>query len=169
MIDYYSLNEDAMFRAITALSCLAIASIATPANALEAEQRVLKEVAVPQADGTVKKTYVKAELVTPGDTVVYALIFRNDQPQPAEDIVLVMPVPAEVRYTEGSAANRLASADYSADGGTTFNSRSGLTVREADGRVRPAAADDITHVRWTVSNPVMPGQTGQLWYRGILK
>lgn len=158
-----------MFRALFALTTLAIASTAVPAFALEAEQRVLKEVTVTQADGTEKKSYVKADLVTPGTTVVYALVFRNDQSAPANDIVLVMPVPAEIAYVEGSATNRTASADFSADGGNTYTSRERLSVRESDGSVRAAVADDITHVRWSVADAVMPGETGQLWFRGVLR
>ena len=158
-----------MFRAIFAIATLAIAYTVVPAAALEAEQRVLKEVKVQQADGTEKTSYVNADLVTPGSTVVYALVFRNDQSEPADDIVLVMPVPAEIAYIEGSATNRLARADFSADGGTTYAPRDRLSVTASDGSVRAAAASDITHVRWSVARAVMPGETGQLWFRGILK
>ena len=158
-----------MFHKLFALTALVVATSAIPASALEAEQRVLKEVVVKQADGTEKKSYVPADLVTPGSTVVYALIFRNDQPAPADDIVLVMPVPAEVAYIEGSATNRLAIADFSADGGTSFAPRQSLSVTDANGQVRSAGSDDITHVRWTVANAIQPGETGQLWFRGILR
>lgn len=158
-----------MFRAILPLASLIAVSLALPAAALEAEQRVLKEVVVQQADGTEKRSYVPADKVTPGNTVVYALVFRNDQQKPAEDIVLVMPVPEEVAYIDGSASDRLGAADYSTDGGVTFASRARLTVMQDDGSIRPASADDITHVRWEISRAVQPGETGQLWYRGILK
>ena len=158
-----------MFRALFALSAFAVASTSLPAFALEAEQRVLKEVTVQQADGTVKKSYVSADLVTPGSTVVYALVFRNDKDAPADDVVLVMPVPEEITYIEGSAANRLGTADFSTDGGTSFAPRQSLSVTDANGAVRAASADDITHVRWSVADAVMPGATGQLWFRGILK
>ena len=158
-----------MFRALFAFTALTVASVALPAAALEAEQRVLKEVTVTQLDGTEKKSYVDADLVTPGDTVVYALVFRNDQPAPAEDIVLVMPVPSEIAYIEGSSTTRLATADFSADGGTTFAARERLSVTQSDGSVRAASTDDITHVRWSVARAIQPGETGQLWFRGVLK
>jgi len=158
-----------MFRALFAFTVLATTVAAMPAHALEAEQRVLKEVVVQQADGTEKRSYVAADLVTPGTTVVYALVFRNDQPDPAEDIVLVMPVPPEVAYIEGSATNRMAAAEFSADGGATFVPRERLSVRDTDGQIRTAEATDITHVRWSVANAIMPGETGQLWFRGVLK
>lgn len=158
-----------MFRSIFALTALTVVSFAAPAAALEAEQRVLKQISVTQADGTEKTSYVDADLVTPGTTVVYALIFRNDQEAPANDIVLVMPVPAEVAYIEGSATNRLARTDFSADGGTTFAPRQSLSLTDVNGSVRAAGSEDITHVRWTVAEAVQPGETGQLWFRGILK
>jgi len=158
-----------MIRKLFALTVLVAASAAIPAVALEAEQRVLKEVVVKQADGTEKRSYVAADLVTPGSTVVYALVFRNDQPAPADDIVLVMPVPSEVAYIEGSATNRLGVADFSTDGGSSYAPRQSLNVTDADGRVRAAGAEDITHVRWTVAKAIQPGETGQLWFRGTLK
>ncbi len=158
-----------MRHALFALTTLVFATTAVPVSALEAEQRVLKEITVTQADGTEKKSYVKADLVTPGTTVVYALVFRNDQDAPANDIVLTMPVPEEVVYIEGSATNRLGSADFSADGGTSFTQRQSLRVTDANGSVRAAAAEDITHVRWSVAKEIMPGETGQLWFRGTLR
>jgi len=158
-----------MNRALLALTALGALSLAAPASALEAEQRVLKEVVVQQANGTTSKKYVNADLVTPGETVVYALVFRNDDVKPVDDIVLVMPVPAEVRYIEGSATNRLSSVEFSADGGGSFTAREGLSKRQPDGRVTAATTDDITHVRWKVARSVQPGETGQLWFRGTLR
>ena len=80
-----------------------------------------------------------------------------------------MPVPSEVRYIENSATKTVADAEYSADGGTTFAPREALSVTDTSGVQRPAAADDITHVRWSMRDAIAPGQTGQLWYRATLE
>lgn len=156
-----------MIRLISAAALAA--TLAVPAHALQAEQRVLKEVTVTQADGTEKKKYVEADLVTPGDTVVYAVVFRNEKSEPADDVVLVMPVPEEVRLIENSVSGRMATTEFSADGGTTFARREDLRVQHSDGTLRPAAANDITHVRWTMQQAVAPGAGGQLWYRAVLE
>ena len=147
---------------------LALALVATPAVALEAKQHVLKEVAVERADGSTERRFVPAENVTPGETVAYAIVFRNDRGVAAEGVVLTMPIPAEVLYVEGSAAGAGAVAAYSADGGTTFGAREALRVAGEDGMLRPAAPADLTHVRWTVAS-IAPGQSGQLSFKGVLK
>lgn len=155
---------------MTRAPILALAAIlaATPAMALEAQQHVLKEVAVERADGTTERRFVAAEGIAPGETVAYALVFRNDQPRAAEGVVLTMPIPAEVLYVEGSAAGAGAVAAYSADGGTTFAAREALRVTGEDGLLRAAAPADLTHVRWTLAS-VAPGQSGQLFFKGVLK
>lgn len=160
-----------MTRALTALTALTIslAGLSGTAHALEAEQRVLKQVTVEQADGTKATKYVDADLVTPGETIVYALVFRNDKEEPAEDVVLVMPVPSEIVYVENSADTDVAATGYSVDGGETFAPRAALRVRQDDGSARPAEAEEITHIRWTLAKPVEPGEVGRLWYRGVLK
>jgi len=70
---------------------------------------------------------------------------------------------------DGSAAKVGAKTVYSADGGQTFTDRAALRSIGADGIVRTATAEDITHIRWTVAGPVAVGETGSLSYKGVLK
>ncbi len=137
------------------------------ANALTAKQVIEREVVVRNADGTETFKREKADLVVPGERVVYSINYYNDKAQAAEDIVLVMPVPKEVEYLERSAETPIATAEFSADGGNSFASRDRLTVRGATG-TRPATASDITHIRWTVAS-IAPGTSGELIYKGRLK
>jgi hypothetical protein len=39
----------------------------------------------------------------------------------------------------------------------------------ADGIARPAQAADVTHVRWTLGDPVPSGGAGELSFRGVVK
>src|SRR3569833_2221483 len=42
-------------------------------------------------------------------------------------------------------------------------------VTPGDGRTRHAQPEDYTHVRWTLAEPLSPGQQGQLSYRAVLE
>lgn len=153
------------FALIASASLLVSAS----ASALTATQSVEKEVVVQMPDGTENVTRAPAELVIPGERVVYTLSFTNDDAAPASDLVLTMPVPEEIKYMDGSATKDGAKTVYSADGGKTFAERTTLRSAGADGVVRTATAEDITHIRWTVAGPVAVGESGSLSFKGILK
>lgn len=139
------------------------------ASALTAKQTVEKEIVVQMPDGTETMSREVADTVTPGERVVYTLDFTNDDAAPASDLVLTMPVPAEIKLIEGSAAQEGARVVYSADGGKSFAERSSVRVATSDGTLRAANANDITHVRWTVPGPVAVGDSGSLSFKGILE
>lgn len=113
--------------------------------------------------------YQDASLVTPGETVLYRLDYENDSSEPASDITLTMPVPEVINYIEGSAEAQGVSVVYSADNGQTFSTRGKLRVSSSNGQVMNAKAEDITHIRWTIENPIEPGTNGTLAFKGILK
>lgn len=139
------------------------------AAALSATQTIEKEVTVITADGVTQTKREAADTVVPGERIVYSLNILNDKPEPASDLVLTMPVPAEVIFVEGSADKAGASVVYSADGGASFAARPAAVVMDAAGTVRAASADDITHIRWTVKGPVAAGATDTLSFAAILK
>ncbi len=132
-----------------------------------ASQRVEKEVITFDANGREVRNRAVAEKVAPGEEVIYILDFENKSAEPASDLVLVMPVPREVFYVEGSVTGDNASVTFSVDGGDTYVARGRLTVREA-GTDRPARTDDITHIRWILPQ-LGPEKSGAVSYRGILR
>jgi len=154
---------------ITATFTTALLAMAVPTYALSASQTVEKEVVVQMPDGTESVSRVAADMVTPGERVVYTLNFTNDDARPATDLVLTMPVPQEVRFMEGSASNTNMAPVYSADGGNNFSSREQLRIRDSDGVLQAASSGDITHIRWTVPGPLAIGETGNLSFKGILR
>jgi hypothetical protein len=79
-----------------------------------------------------------------------------------------MPVPKETTYVEGSVTGKGASVTFSADGGKTYVARGRLTVTE-EGVARPASNGDITHVKWTLAEPVPSKGEGVVSFRGVLK
>lgn len=153
---------------IFGLSALSLV-FATQASALTAKQTVEKEVVTVAADGTQITTRVPADLVTPGETVVYTVDFVNDSAAPATDLVLAMPVPTDVRYLEGSADRSGAVVLYSTDGGSTFGQRDTLLLPAVGGGTRPARSEEITHIQWTIAGPVPVGASDSLVFKGRLK
>ena len=152
------------------LASIAVAQFAAPAAmaAMTAKQVVEKEIVVRAANGSETVRREAADKVTPGETVIYSIRYKNDAAESASDIVLVMPVPKEVSYVEGSVSGEAAGVAFSADGGKTYVARGRLTVEEG-GEQRPARGDEITHIRWTLSQPVPAQGEGEVSYKAILR
>lgn len=157
-----------MKRILAGVLLASTAFFGVSASALTAEQIVEREVVVTNADGSETVKREKADMVTPGDKVVYSLNYYNDLDKPAENIVLVMPIPGEVTLIEGSAESEGVTTNYSVDGGKTFATRQELMVKTEDNDMRPAKSADITHIRWQVAS-IDVGERGSLVYKGSLK
>ncbi len=146
-----------------------VLSATTPGlAAMTARQVVEREVVVRAANGAETVKREPADKVTPGETIVYSIEYKNDSAEPAAEIVLVMPVPKEVAYVEGSVSGDDSMVAFSADGGKTYVARGRLTVEEG-GTSRPARGDEITHIRWTLSGPVPSQGEGEVSYKAILR
>ena len=154
-------------RSLAAL--LICGSLAAPAFAMEAVQKVEREYTETLADGSTVLKRASADLVKPGENIVYSIAYTNTQAEAASGLVLDMPVPDEVRFAEGSADRAGAVVSYSTDGGQSFTDRLSLSVVAADGTRRPATTDDITDVRWTLSQAVVPGESGTVEFKGRLR
>jgi uncharacterized repeat protein (TIGR01451 family) len=152
----------------TLLAAIISLAVASPAAAgVEAEQSVQKVTLSESPSGEPVETLSPAVKVAPGETVIYTLNYRNSPDSSSENVVFVMPVPAEVVYVEGSVTGEPALVSFSADGGESFMTRGRLTIREGE-EVRVATSDEITHIRWVISS-LDADATGAVSYRGILK
>lgn len=158
------------FKTYSTLGILALSLVfAVQAEALTAKQTVEKEIVTVAADGTQTTRREPATLVVPGETVVYTVDFINDSAEPATDLVLAMPIPADVRYLEGTADRDGAETLYSSDGGVTFRSRDALELPAVGGGARTARAEDLTHIQWTIAGPVPVGATDKVSFKARLK
>ncbi|MEZ5896236.1 MAG: hypothetical protein R3C40_06915 [Parvularculaceae bacterium] len=157
-----------MYRKLAVIGAFCAALFASASAEIIAIQTVEKEVMSLDAQGRETTSRIAAQMVTPGETVVYSLSFKNASTQPAEDLVLVMPVPDAVVYVEGSVEGAPASISFSADGGETYVARGRLTIVE-NGEPRAARGDEITHIKWTLSAPVAPEGEGWVSYKGVLR
>ncbi len=156
-------------RKVFAFLAAAPLMLAAAEASMSARQVVEKETVVVGENGEQAVKRLPADKVTPGETVVYSIRYKNEGAAPAGDIVLVMPVPKEVAYVEGSVADGgAASVAFSADGGATYVARGRLTVVEG-GEPRPARGDEITHIKWMLTTPVGPKAEGEVSYKGVLR
>lgn len=156
-----------MLRTILIASLVTL-SVPVADAAVVAVQSVEKEIIVTNENGTPQVKRVKADAVAPGEEVIYTLSYRNEDDESAEAMVLVMPVPEEISYIEGSVAGEGSRIAFSADKGATYVGRGRLTVVE-DGAERPAKSNEITHIKWTLSEPLAAGASGTVSFRGVLK
>jgi len=107
--------------------------------------------------------------VQPGDVVIYTTEYQNTGTKPAENVVISNPIPDQMVYIDKSAEGKGAKIEFSVDGGKTYGAMAKLTVKDKDGRVRPALAKDITGIRWTVPGSLAPGGKGVVGYRARVK
>lgn len=133
---------------------------------LQVASKIFIEVNTQAADGTVRTDLMPARKAVPGDRVVFILAYRNVGNQPIQDIVFANPLPTGIVYrapSQGSAAPEL-SVD-----GKTYGALGQLRVRDGQGGMRPAHADDVTHVRWQLAGALAPQAKGQFAFQAVLK
>ena len=158
-----------MLRAtLLALTMVGAFSAAAHATGLKATQSVEVATVAVAADGTETITYSPATEVEPGERVRYTLTYTNEGTSPAEDVSLVMPVPTEVTYLEGSIDGPVSTVTYSADNGESFMAREALRVVTED-TSRLAVPEDITHIKWAFNDEISAYETGTISYSAILK
>ncbi|MFC3097747.1 hypothetical protein [Alteraurantiacibacter palmitatis] len=106
----------------------------------------------------------EASNVLPQDLLHFSVSYRNTGAEAVSDLLLINPVPATVRVTDGSAL----STQVSVDGGTSWGNLSELVVERENGETTPATVDDITHLRWTIAL-IAPGEAGSVGFRAVVK
>jgi uncharacterized repeat protein (TIGR01451 family) len=106
--------------------------------------------------------------VVPGDMVIFTVSYANSDTKPADRVLVINPVPQHMAYLDKSAEGTGAVIEFSVDGGKTYAAPGKLLVT-AEGKQRPAAASDYTHIRWTISKPLAPGAKGSVSFRAVLK
>lgn len=142
--------------AAMAAALLCAAGALGEAGSIELRARAEKRLFVQRPDGTAEERFVPAGKVVPGDVVAYTIEARNVSRQDADRVVITDPIPAEMKYVEGSADAAGAELLFSVDGGFRFARAGELTVANEDGTRRPAVASDYTHVRWVFATPLAP-------------
>ena len=146
------------------LALIAPATTAVAADNVSLTSKVLVERVKPGADGRPVTVREEPGVVTPGDRLVFVLSYRNKGAEPATGFTLTNPIPPSVAF----AGSDDSSAAVSVDGGKSWGTLASLKVVQADGTGRPAVAADVTHIRWSLSQPIAAGSRGELSFRGVV-
>ncbi|HEX8309496.1 MAG TPA: hypothetical protein VF645_13880 [Allosphingosinicella sp.] len=148
-----------------ALFALLAPAVASAADNVSLTSKVLVERMKPGADGKPVTVREEPGVVTPGDKLVVVLSYRNRGAAPATGFKLTNPIPASVAFTGSDDST----ASVSVDGGKTWGALAALKVVAADGTGRPAVPADVTHIRWSFSQPIAAGSGGELSFRGVVE
>ena len=148
-----------------ALFALLAPLTAHAANDVALTSSVFVEKSVPQADGKTRLILEEPRVVVPGDRLVFVLAYKNLGGKPATDFVVTNPLPGAVAF-QGTGD---VGAIVSIDGGRAWGTLAALKVRKADGSVRAAYPEDVTHVRWAMKAPIPVGAAGKLSFRGVVR
>jgi uncharacterized repeat protein (TIGR01451 family) len=145
------------------IAALVAPAAAHAANDVALTSAVFVEKTV-QAGGQSKVVLEEPKLVVPGDKLVFVLNYTNKGATPATDFVVTNPLPGAVSFQSGDTA-----AQVSVDGGKAWGTLAALKVKDADGTMRAARPEDVTHVRWTFEKAIPAGQGGKLSFRGVVR
>ena len=143
-------------------------AVAQEKGHLNVTTTVQKEQVTVSDTGDTETKLVPVETVIPGDRVIYTITFQNIGDEPAEDVVITNPIADSLTYVDGSAFGPGTEIQFSIDGGKNFAAREVLTVDE-NGDVRPAEANDFTHIRWVMQQQLAVGAQGMARFSAVLK
>jgi uncharacterized repeat protein (TIGR01451 family) len=142
--------------------CLGFAAPALAADVSLASDVKVERVVV--ENGEKHTALLPAVKVVPGEKLVFTTVYRNTGAKPADNFVVTNPIPAAVRLADDG----FGSFEVSVDGGRQWGRLATLKVGDGKGGSRPAAAADVTHLRWVVAT-IAPGASGTLEYHGIVR
>ena len=112
---------------------------------------------------------IPADRVVPGDRVLYTLEVRNAGATAVDAPSISYAVPDHMKYVADSAVGPGAEVSYSVDGGHSFGRADALRVPGMDGRPRPAAAADYSHIRWQLKNTLKANSVAFVRFRALVK
>lgn len=155
-----------MLKQLILLAAFAAApALAQDRNEVSLNSDVLVERVSHEADGQTRVSLEEPSRVIPGDTLVFVLRYQNNGARPATNFVITNPLPQAVRFNGTTDSG----ASVSVDGGRNWGQLASLSVREADGTMRAARPEDVTHVRWAFARPIAAGDSGRLMFRGVVR
>ena len=146
-----------------------VSAWAIAGDKLALSNAVFQEIEVTDADGKKEIKQVPAATAFPGSELIYVITYKNIGDKPAEDVVINNPLAKELIYKDQSAKGDNAAVTLSVDGGKNYDDLAKLRIPTPDGIGRPAQVDDITDLKFTLRNKVLPQEEGTVSFRAVLK
>lgn len=107
-----------------------------------------------------------------GETIIYAVAYRNEGDAPARNAVITDPLPKGVVCLPKTALSTEAEAEFSADGGGAWGKLPLVKKEKGPGGKtveKPVQDSAITHVRWTLKKDLLPGASGEIRFKVKVK
>jgi uncharacterized repeat protein (TIGR01451 family) len=150
------------------IGLLVLASQATWAQSpVSLQSKVETERMVKQADGKVVATRVPVQSAVPGEEVIFTNTFSNQSKKPADKLVLTNPIAKDLKLKK--AWGEGAAITFSVDGGKVFDVAQALQVKGADDKMRAAAPEDYTHVRWLMRDSLAVGASASVGFNALVR
>ena len=153
---------------LMSLILILMAFAAVAQGHLDVQTTVQKQETFVNEAGEAEQRLVAADVVVPGERVIYTITFTNISDESAEKVVITNPIAEGLVYIDGSAFGPGTDITFSVDDGNSFAAAGDLTVTE-DGESRPAVAEDFTHIRWVMRNVLAAGAQGSVRFAAILE
>ena len=157
------------FVAFILVALMAPAAQAQEEGGVKLTSTILRQVEVENEKGEKGIDLVPVEKAVPGEELIIQVSYTNSGSKPAENIVIVNPVPDQMIYVAGSATGDVTLATFSTDGGKTFDLPEKLTFTDEEGNEKPAPAELYTHIRFRRIDALAPGQTDTVFFHAVLK
>ena len=112
--------------------------------------------------GRIARTLERVERLQQGDRVIFVVNWKAAR---TREFTVTNPMPRAVSFQRSAAGDE----QVSVDGGRIWGDLGALMVRDADGAVRHAAPEDVTHLRWRIPGVLAAQGEGQMIYRGVVR
>jgi len=126
------------------------------------------EVEIKAADGKIEKKRVPVQKAIPGTVVFYTSTFKNTGSKAAGNINVTNPVPANTTLVAASPYGEGMDITYSADVGKSWAAADKVKVKSTDGKERPAAISEFTHVKWSLRGELAAGKQAEAGFRVVI-
>jgi len=144
-------------------------SYAQETRGIVMESEILREVEVVNESGEKETKLVPVDKAIPGEELIFSITYANTREEPAENVVIVNPVPEHMAYVGDSAAGEETNITFSVDGGQIFDVPENLKVTDEEGKELPARPKDYTHIRWVRVKGLETDDSGKVTFRAVLK
>ncbi len=169
MYDFHSRRRTGRSLRYLAVPLLLIAAAASAEDGgcIELTTTASVEQKFSNSQGRVATRLVPPGKVVPGDEIVWTITAKNVCKVALDKVVIGNPVPQHMAFVGNSADGQGTVVTYSIDG-QAFGPPAALTVKAADGTVRPAPPEAFRHVRWTYQGALAPGALASVRYRATV-
>ena len=164
--DRHKLQHMKTFAALMLLS-----TVVTAQDIQHLETELIAEVRVEIESGPHRglARFVPATVLSQGEVVYYTLKIKNPTAVYMRDVSVNQRIPLNTIYVEDSASGPGALVEFSVDGGVTYAPKHELTRVGPDGKQVQIDADEYTHIRWRLRNPLAPGAVALARFRAVFQ